>query len=1041
MRDLPLCVSHHCMSFDSTVIESGPSHPSKLTLFGTLGKPSQTRDHVQGRRARVRLHHSVMNGSDLLRRGAYSSQSRSGAGDDQNDAQKALYTTPSSKRFSSRVFRDQQQDDAEETVDGAGSIVSRPTARSISRPRRGVVTSESSSSSSGMLTKDVPSTPISRTNAARSTNTTAEASTTSSLSPMQSPTRPLVRRMLDSIDSLLPIPKAVRVSLRNYREGRRRLRASRRAGKPAMTDLRSYAHDLAEDQEYLNLLEEVYQGQHGYLLPVGLLLTTLAVGLFYWGVHLYLHNGQLFAVFAAANIGLLISRWAYLYWVSIRQINTAKLVLANTPIQSSSSTVALEYEPGMDPMSRIRRVMLRVQAQSRLMDKIEAEQTKLSTPKPADRTAAGLLRTPFADQIPFVDVTERFEAEREAERLADEKYGRLPGGHVYPSEMIIDPHGGPGPRDKDDTPPAFYTTPLRRRPISPHATPLSPRSAGKTVAAPGPMSAPREEPSQSAGTSPYLSWQPAWVTSFVYTVGPIALMTASPLLAFFLVLSVMDGKATLQYVFALMRQPNLFDRLMVYAFGNAFSWRFWSAFLLLQVILMVFLPGKLIHGITTKGRYTPVHRLNGLLSFAITLFITLIAVFGVSESNVLCRELSHLCLKLCTGRDCIETCKIGVKGFLSPLEFYENLPYVLGSGSVLVFGICVMLYLKALIAPTSMDNVFTSTSGSASGNIVFDFYSGGELYPTLAYPTLTYFKRKLASLYAKTLGRFKPIDLGSVDVNADECWFQFQLKTFIHSRIGMTLWGVLVVLLALASVQFQLQAKRLTCANFFEFLKIAGPAQTAVLLSALIQVIFVARHYYWEAGYLASTDIIHDHEGFYLVYGCAIFMPFTFTLPSLFLVRSANVIPLPPVYCQLGIFALAVLFLVLNYVADEQKLRARRNPHACKIWGKPANIITAGYFDSFGRFKQSYLLASGFWGVARHFHFTLDWAWVLLSVFISATPSFILLNPILLFYPAFLLAIFIDRALRDDLRCARKYGTAWSLYCEQVPYKMFPKVF
>nr|WP_232220490.1 hypothetical protein [Legionella tunisiensis] len=42
------------------------------------------------------------------------------------------------------------------------------------------------------------------------------------------------------------------------------------------------------------------------------------------------------------------------------------------------------------------------------------------------------------------------------------------------------------------------------------------------------------------------------------------------------------------------------------------------------------------------------------------------------------------------------------------------------------------------------------------------------------------------------------------------------------------------------------------------------------------------------------------------------------------------------------------------------------------------------------------------------------------------------------FYVCFLTILLIDRAFRDDKRCAEKYGHDWSNYCALVPYKIIP---
>ena len=88
--------------------------------------------------------------------------------------------------------------------------------------------------------------------------------------------------------------------------------------------------------------------------------------------------------------------------------------------------------------------------------------------------------------------------------------------------------------------------------------------------------------------------------------------------------------------------------------------------------------------------------------------------------------------------------------------------------------------------------------------------------------------------------------------------------------------------------------------------------------------------------------------------------------------------------------------------------------------------------------KKSLLLASGFWGVARHFQYffelTAAWSWCFL-----ANP---LKNGVIpLFYAAFLTYLLIDRANRDSKKCHLKYGKHYEQYCRLVPYKIIPFVY
>jgi 7-dehydrocholesterol reductase len=79
---------------------------------------------------------------------------------------------------------------------------------------------------------------------------------------------------------------------------------------------------------------------------------------------------------------------------------------------------------------------------------------------------------------------------------------------------------------------------------------------------------------------------------------------------------------------------------------------------------------------------------------------------------------------------------------------------------------------------------------------------------------------------------------------------------------------------------------------------------------------------------------------------------------------------------------------------------------------------------------------SGWWGVARHFHYVPEIlgavCWTLPALFTHFLPWF---------YVVFLTLLLLDRIYRDDTRCRAKYGKFWDAYCEKVPYSLIPFVF
>ncbi|KAH9667879.1 7-dehydrocholesterol reductase [Citrus sinensis] len=120
-------------------------------------------------------------------------------------------------------------------------------------------------------------------------------------------------------------------------------------------------------------------------------------------------------------------------------------------------------------------------------------------------------------------------------------------------------------------------------------------------------------------------------------------------------------------------------------------------------------------------------------------------------------------------------------------------------------------------------------------------------------------------------------------------------------------------------------------------------------------------------------DAIPTVAGFYICWGCLVWVPSVYTSPGMYLVNH-------PVH--LG------------------------------------TQIVASYTTSSGETKQSLLLTSGWWGLARHFHYVPE----ILAAFFWTVPA--LFNHFLpYFYVIFLTILLFDRAKRDDDRCRSKFPT------------------
>ena len=194
-------------------------------------------------------------------------------------------------------------------------------------------------------------------------------------------------------------------------------------------------------------------------------------------------------------------------------------------------------------------------------------------------------------------------------------------------------------------------------------------------------------------------------------------------------------------------------------------------------------------------------------------------------------------------------------------------------------------------------------------------------------------------------------------------------------------------------------------------------------------------------------------------------VPAVYTLHTRFLVQNPSGLSLE---VAAVIFAVGLAGVALNYAADRERDVFRASGGTSLVWGRPARIIRAEYKTVDRKTgakatKTSLLLASGFWGVARHFQYFFELgAWErrrTLALHVSspinsgACPRAVaawswclLANPLVngtlpLSYAVFLTALLIDRAKRDENKCRLKYGRFYDEYCALVPYKILPGLY
>ena len=340
--------------------------------------------------------------------------------------------------------------------------------------------------------------------------------------------------------------------------------------------------------------------------------------------------------------------------------------------------------------------------------------------------------------------------------------------------------------------------------------------------------------------------------------------------------------------------------------GSKTAWAIIVVFAAFEITLMKLLPGKKVNGPTTPKGYTPVYRDNGFLAFLLSLGMFWLLGFQLR--------------------------------LFDPAMIYDHFGEILGALNIFSWLFCLLLYFKGIYRPSTPD------SGS-SGNPIFDYYWGTDLYPHI---------------------------------------FGVNVKHFTNCRFGMMSWPLLI--LAFAAKQQELY----------------GSVSSSMMVSVTLQIIYVAIFFYYESGYFNTMDIQEDRAGYYIVWGVMIWVPAIYTLTAHYLVLHP--VQIGPVFSTL-LIVVGVLSFFSKTSMNRQRIRVRKHNGQSRIWGHQAKIIRATYVDEKGEQRESILLVDGWWGVARHFHYVGEilgaLCWSLPALFENFMPYFyVVFLTILLFHRA-----------------------------------------
>ena len=196
--------------------------------------------------------------------------------------------------------------------------------------------------------------------------------------------------------------------------------------------------------------------------------------------------------------------------------------------------------------------------------------------------------------------------------------------------------------------------------------------------------------------------------------------------------------------------------------GSATAWKIIGAFAAVQLLLLRFVPGPTVNGPVTATGHTPVYVENGFACFMITLGLFLTGSYGL-----------HL---------------------FSPALVYDHLGELIGGLNSFSLLFCLLLYFKGRFAPSTADS-------GVSGNFIFDYYWGTELYPNI---------------------------------------FGWDVKRFTNCRFGMMGWPLL--LLSYAAKQQELYG-----------------LSDSMMVAVGIQLVYIAKFFHWETGYLRTLDMLKEY--------------------------------------------------------------------------------------------------------------------------------------------------------------------------------------
>ena len=240
-------------------------------------------------------------------------------------------------------------------------------------------------------------------------------------------------------------------------------------------------------------------------------------------------------------------------------------------------------------------------------------------------------------------------------------------------------------------------------------------------------------------------------------------------------------------------------------------------------------------------------------------------------------------------------------GTLDLARVYDKFPEILSALNAFSLALCVGLWAKGHAAPSSSDS-------GTTGSLLYDFYWGMELYPRIgsAFDIKTWTNCRMGMMgwtslcwaFAAAQGR----DVGRV---TDSMWVTailinvYLFKFFWYEVMkwgGMDVWG------CGAAVSRPERGRSASARDAIP----TQPIQPPLLPPA-------SR---WEPGYWASMDIAHDRAGYYICWGCLVWVPSVYAGMALYLGGHPRDLGTP---LAAACLAAGLAAIWINYDADRQR--------------------------------------------------------------------------------------------------------------------------